>query len=70
MVANRANEDIQSLNALLKSLPSAMEIPYIDLFPHLVDGDGQLRIDYTVDRLHLNMEGYCVVLSVLKDYLE
>ena len=70
IVANRTNADIQALNALLKQLADGMEITYIDLYTPLADSEGSLRIVYTTEGLHLNAEGYCVVLSILKDFFD
>jgi lysophospholipase L1-like esterase len=70
MVRSRTNETIQALNALLRQIANRLEIPYIDVYSHLTGPDGNLRVDYTFDGIHLTAEGYCVVFSILKEYLE
>lgn len=69
-MATRINHDIQILNALLKQLASGVGATYVDVYNALADQEGQLQINYTVEGLHLNAEGYCTVLSILKDYFE
>jgi lysophospholipase L1-like esterase len=69
MVGSRNNGAIQALNALLRQAASRLGIPYIEIFPLLTDQEGNLQIEYTNDGLHLNVDGYYVVLSVLVEYL-
>jgi lysophospholipase L1-like esterase len=45
-------------------------VHYLDLWPALADGDGELNSDFSEDRLHLNQAGYDVWLSELRPALE
>lgn len=65
----RTNEVIDSINAKLVNLTSNMSIEYVDVNAYLKDENGQLNIDYTLEGLHLNSEGYQVVTDVLKPIL-
>ncbi|WP_162011056.1 SGNH/GDSL hydrolase family protein [Streptococcus sp. S784/96/1] len=66
MVKIRKNADIQLLNANLKTLPG---VDFIDLYPLLLDGDGQLASKYTTDGLHLSQLAYESLAEVLGSYL-
>jgi lysophospholipase L1-like esterase len=61
------NELIQSLNVMLRHIADQLSLPYVNIYPHLTDTEGNLRSDYTKDGLHLNVEGYYVVLSQLEE---
>lgn len=58
----RSNQLIKSLNDNLKVLPGA---EFIDLFPHLVDEEGNLAASFTTDGLHLTPDGYAKLAELL-----
>ena len=51
-------------------MASTYDATYIDLYNELVDEDGLLRLEYTVDGLHLSDEGYMKVSDVLINYIK
>ena len=66
----RKNSDIQDLNQSYKSLSQQIEsVKYIDVYNCFLDQAGQLKETYTVDGLHLNIEGYIVLSKELQKYL-
>ncbi|MDD5888935.1 MAG: GDSL-type esterase/lipase family protein [bacterium] len=67
---NRKNADIIAINEKLKQMASTYDATYIDLYNELVDEDGLLRLEYTVDGLHLSDEGYMKVSDVLINYIK
>lgn len=66
---NRKNSDIIDINNKLVKLAEEEGVTYIDLHKELVDSDGLLKIEYTVDGLHLSSEGYEKVTEVLRKYI-
>ena len=68
-VADRKNEDIQKVNALLAPLCDSLGCTYIDVHDALADEKGNLRKDLTMDGLHVNESGYAIVTKTLWEYL-
>lgn len=66
---NRKNSDIIDINNKLVKLTKEEGATYIDLHKDLVDDNGLLKIEYTVDGLHLSSEGYEKVTEVLRKYI-
>jgi lysophospholipase L1-like esterase len=69
IVGKRTNEKICRLNKALEKLAREKDVTYIDIYSHLVDETGNLRLEYTVEGLHLTVEGYRAVSEVLKPYV-
>jgi len=69
IVGNRNNTDISRLNDMLKIIADEAEITYIDVYSHLVDESGNIKTEYTVEGLHLTIQGYSVVAGVLRPYV-
>lgn len=62
----RNNAVIQDLNSRLQLLAGA---EYVNLYPLLLDAEGELGKDYTTDGLHLSQLGYEKLATVLRAYL-
>lgn len=60
------DEHILFVNAELKKLAECEKITLIDLYPHFLDASKKLDKKYTIDGLHLNIEGYRVWAEVLR----
>lgn len=67
---NRRNEDIIVINKELEKFAKEEKITYINIYDELIDDDGLLKLDYTIDGLHLTDEGYKKVTEVLMDYIK
>ncbi|WP_436791665.1 GDSL-type esterase/lipase family protein [Yinghuangia sp. YIM S10712] len=61
---------IRQLNHAYRRIARQARSDYIDLWPILDDGTGQLRPDYTYDQLHLNGAGYAAWAKALLPYVE
>jgi lysophospholipase L1-like esterase len=62
--------EVRALNERCRRLSeSASTVRYVDLWPLLAADDGTLRPEYTLDRLHLNGEGYRAWVSALRPLL-
>lgn len=66
----RNNEEIEELNEQLEEYCKNNEVKFVDMYKELVDKDGNLKLEYTADGLHLSTEGYTKVSNVLKKYIK
>lgn len=70
MVGDRTNERISNLNIKIKEMCKKEKITYIDIYNLLIDEKGLLNIDYTVEGLHINEEGYEIITDKLMEYID
>ena len=66
----RTNSRIMDINAKLKDYSMTHNVFYIDIYSSLIDDDGNLKKEYTLDGLHLSENGYDVVTSILNKYIK
>lgn len=65
------NSVIREVNVQLRQLAYERGLPYIDVFPSLLDpADGRLYQEYQLDGLHLTDEGYQMWKTVLRPYIQ
>ena len=62
-------QKVIELNSLYKELCKQKNLVYIDIFDELLDEEGQLKLEYTLDGVHLSIAGYHVVKDHLLDYI-
>lgn len=65
----RSNEKIRGANKALVQLAQQYGAEYIDANAPLLDRDGNLRAEYTIEGMHINEQGYRAVYPLLKQYL-
>lgn len=70
MVGERSNEDIKKMNDEIEKMCKEKKVTYIDMYSLLADEEDNLSIDYTVEGLHINDEGYEVITEELMKYIE
>lgn len=71
MVNGRKNEKIMNINKELKAFADKTKnVTYINMYDKLLDENGNMKLEYTREGLHLSDEGYKVVTSVLSKYLK
>ena len=63
------SDKIFKLNRLYKKMCNENDVIYVDLFNKLCDENNQLNLNYTVDGLHLSIEGYRIITENLKKYM-
>lgn len=64
-------DKIKSLNKKLKKYAESSGIPYIDYYDKMVNfTDGSMISDYTRDGVHPNLEGYKVMESIVKPFID
>lgn len=70
MVGIRSNDRIKKINDKLKMLTSKLNVTYIDLYNDLIDENGNLKLEYTKEGLHISDEGYKKITNILKKYID
>jgi lysophospholipase L1-like esterase len=63
-------DDIRDANRHLRQYAQNVHAQYLDLWPALATEDGELKPEFTTDRLHLTAEGYEAWLAELRPALE
>ena len=58
---------VRQLNEKLKTVAQRYNAVYVDLYPVLADGKGQLKKEYTTDGIHLWPDAYTVWVNYLKE---
>ncbi len=66
IVGPRKNTDIQWINDHIRTFKG---VEFVDVYPSLLDEDGQLKMQYSKEGLHLSLAGYSVVTEVVKPRL-
>jgi len=61
---------ILRLNAELQKLAERNGYTFVNLFPHFADANGQIRREYSNDRLHLMAIGYDVWVAQIRPLIE
>ncbi len=65
-----SNEKISTTNAIIKKLCLDKGYKYLDFNAYLIDEQGKLNQEYTVEGLHLNLIGYKHLTPYLKKELQ
>jgi lysophospholipase L1-like esterase len=65
----RTNKLIKSMNTELELFCNQKNIPYINIYDHLIDEKGLLKKTYTVEGLHISYEGYSVIANMIEPLL-
>jgi len=68
MFATRNNASLRAANRRLEALAQRGGLGYIDLHSPLLDAEGSLRAELTLEGIHLWPEAYRIVLDVLLPY--
>ena len=67
---DRPNPKIMALNEGIKSIASEAGCEYLNVYPKMLDSDGNLADEYTTDGLHLSRAGYAVWMDFVAPYLD
>lgn len=65
----RNNDLINEINKDLEELSEKQKITYINIHDLLLDEERNLKLEYTIEGLHITEEGYDVITKKLKEYL-
>lgn len=64
-VGIRNNEKIKETNKKIKEICKEKNITYVNVYDELTDKNGNLKLEYTVEGLHISDEGYKKITNVL-----
>lgn len=67
IVGPRKNQDIHWMNDKIRNLK---RVTFVDVYPSLLDEDGQLNMQYSKEGLHLSLAGYAVITPLIKSAIE
>lgn len=67
---NRTNEKVDEVNKYLKVYCDEKNINFINVHNTLLDEEGNLKLEYTTDGLHVNDIGYHFITNILLKYFE
>lgn len=70
MVGDRDNERIKNINKILKENSKKYEYTYLDFYSKLEDENGLLKLDYTIDGLHISDEGYKLITNEIMKIID
>lgn len=68
-VGIRNNEKIKETNKKIKEICKEKNITYVNVYDELTDKNGNLKLEYTVEGLHISDEGYKKITNVLSKYV-
>lgn len=66
----RTNEKIRVANTKVKMLAKKHEEHYIDINKNLMDEQGRLKAEYTIEGLHINEDGYRAIYEDIMTYVK
>lgn len=65
----RTNEKITAANAQVKKLAEKHGQRYIDINRNLMDEQGRLKAEYTIEGMHINEDGYRAIYDDIMKYV-
>ena len=68
--SSRPNELIQELNSGIRVIAEELNCTFIDLYPLLLDAEGLLAEEYTLDGLHLSDKAVAKWMEFITPYLD
>lgn len=66
MVSSRKNSEIEKINQKVKEQAEEKNYHYLDIYSKLIDEENNLKLEYTVDGLHISDKGYEVITQEIK----
>ena len=70
MLQVRTNANLKIVNEKLKDMAEMFGCLYIDVNKNLTDEEEKLKLEYTIEGIHMNAKGYRIVFENLKEYLQ
>lgn len=67
IVGPRKNVDLQWINSHIKRIE---HVTYVNVYPHLLDEEGQLNMRFSKEGLHLSLGGYAMVTPLILEAIE
>ena len=70
MVSTRDNDRIKKINKMLKENSKEYDYKYLDFYSLLKDENDDLKLEYTVDGLHISEKGYEKITKKIMEIIE
>ena len=70
MLQVRTNANLKIVNEKLKDMAEMFGYLYIDVNKNRTDEEEKLKLEYTIEGIHMNAKGYRIVFENLKEYLQ
>ena len=65
----RTNQRIKQANQQVAQLAECCGAEYIDVNAPLMDKDGNLKAEYTIEGMHINKDGYRAIYPLVRQYI-
>lgn len=69
VIGARNNEKIKETNKKIKEICKEKNITYVNVYDELTNKNGNLKLEYTVEGLHISDEGYKKITNILSKYV-
>lgn len=69
IAGRRSNKKLIEINKLLITLCERDNLKYIDVYNNLIDEKGKMKLEYTIEGLHISGLGYRVIAEIIRPYL-
>ena len=70
LIEVRSNEKIRQANRLVEEMSRRRGLKYIDINGKITDAQGKMKIDYCIDGVHINENGYRVIYDDIMRYVK
>jgi lysophospholipase L1-like esterase len=67
IVGPRNNEDIKSINQAIAKIQG---VKFVDVYPHLLNEDKELNMQYSKEGLHLSLAGYAIITPLIRQAID
>lgn len=67
IVGPRKNEDIMAINQAIATIQG---VTFVDAYPHLLNEDKELNMQFSKEGLHLSLAGYATITPLIKSAIE
>lgn len=67
IVGPRNNEDIQTINHALEKIQG---VTYVNAYPHLLNEEKELNLQFSKEGLHLSLAGYATITPLIKNAID
>lgn len=69
-VGNRSNKKIEEVNQKIEAICKNYQATYVDIYHKLIDQEGNLKLQYTKEGLHISEKGYIKITNILNKYVK
>jgi lysophospholipase L1-like esterase len=67
IVGPRTNEDIKSINQAIANIQG---VKFVNVYPHLLNEDKELNMQYSKEGLHLSLAGYATITPYIRQAID